>query len=157
MDGGDVSGIMLALDVLSMVALATDDRARGGRRWGAARQSQGVSGTGLAEWDARISGLMPHGVRNVFEPDELAHITAEGAALSLWDAVASALGEADPFGDTWARADPPTISTRSVDPGSGSRPRPGRRRGLGHPDVSPPVVLTTAVECAAAWPHRSRY
>ena len=98
--GGDISGITLSLDVLSMVALATDDRIRGGRLWGAARQLQRVSGTGLAEWDAKVFGLMPYGVRNVFEPDELALIAAEGAALSLSDAVAYGLGDVDPFGDS---------------------------------------------------------
>jgi hypothetical protein len=99
-DGGDVSGITLALDVLSMVALATGERDRGGRLWGAARQLQRVSGTGLAEWDLKVFALMPYGVRSVFEPEELDLIAAEGAALSLSDAVAYALGEAEPFGGT---------------------------------------------------------
>jgi hypothetical protein len=97
--GGDVSGITLCLDVMSIIALATDDRLRGGRLWGAARQLQRVSGTGLAEWEAKFFQLMPFGVQSVFTPEELEQVAAEGAALSLSEAVAYALGEADPFRD----------------------------------------------------------
>ena len=96
-DAGDVSGITLALDVHSIVALAADERPRGGRLWGAARQLQRVSGTGLAEWDARIFAMLPFGVRSVFSPDELEALAAQGARLSLSDAVAYAFGEVDPF------------------------------------------------------------
>jgi predicted ATPase/class 3 adenylate cyclase len=94
---GDVSGITLAFDVLSIVALAAGQRLQGARLWGAARQLQRVSGTGLAEWDARVFAMLPFGVRSVFDPDELAVIAAQGARLSLSDAVAYAFGEADPF------------------------------------------------------------
>jgi tetratricopeptide (TPR) repeat protein len=93
----DVSGITMTLDVQSVVALATGDRLRGGRLWGAARQLQRVSGTGLAEWDARLFRLMPFGVSSVFADEELAAVSREGARLSLSDAVAYALGEVDPF------------------------------------------------------------
>jgi tetratricopeptide (TPR) repeat protein len=96
-EAGDVSGITLALDVLSIVALAAGERPRGGRLWGAARQLQRVSGTGLAEWDARIFAMLPFGVRSVFGPEELEALAAEGARLSLSDAVAYAFGEVDPF------------------------------------------------------------
>jgi predicted ATPase/class 3 adenylate cyclase len=96
-EGGDVSGITLCLDVMSIVALAAGERLRGGRLWGAARQLQRVSGTGLAEWDEKIFRLMPFGVRSSFTPAELDRVAADGAALSLSDAVAYALGDADPF------------------------------------------------------------
>ena len=96
-EAGDVSGITLALDALALVALAAGERPRGARLWGAARQLQRVTGTGLADWDERIYAMMPFGVANVFTPEELDRIAAEGAALSLSDAVAYGLGEADPF------------------------------------------------------------
>jgi predicted ATPase/class 3 adenylate cyclase len=96
-EGGDVSGITLCLDAVSIVALAAGERLRGGRLWGAARQLQRVTGTGLAEWDAKIFLLMPFGVQSVFSPEELDDVAAQGAALSLSDAVAYALGGADPF------------------------------------------------------------
>jgi predicted ATPase/class 3 adenylate cyclase len=96
-EGGDVSGITLCLDVMSIAALAAGERLRGGRLWGAARQLQRVSGTGLAEWDAKIFLLMPFGVQSVFAPEELEQVAAEGAALSLSEAVAYALGDTDPF------------------------------------------------------------
>lgn len=98
-EAGDVSGITLTLDVLSIVALSKGQRKRGGRLWGAARQLQEVSGTGLAEWDARIFALLPFGVRNVLAPGELETLSTEGAALSLSETVAYALGERDPFDD----------------------------------------------------------
>jgi predicted ATPase/class 3 adenylate cyclase len=103
-EAGDVSGITLTLDVLAIVALAEGQRRRGGRLWGAARQLQAVSGTGLAEWDARIFALLPFGVRNVLAPEELEALAAEGAALSLSETVAYALGEHEPFGDDVAAA-----------------------------------------------------
>ena len=97
-DAGDVAGITLALDTLSAAALAGGDVSRGGRLWGAARGLQRASGTDLAEWDERLYGLMPWGIRNALTPDELGRLSAEGAALSLAQAVAYALEEADPFG-----------------------------------------------------------
>jgi predicted ATPase/class 3 adenylate cyclase len=96
-EGGDVSGLTLAFDVMSVVALARGERLRGGRLWGAARQLQRASGTGLAEWDARVFLLMPLSVRSVFTPDDLERVAAEGAALTLSDAIAFALDERDPF------------------------------------------------------------
>ena len=96
-EGGDVSGLTLAFDVMSVVALARGERLRGGRLWGAARQLQRASGTGLAEWDARVFLLMPLSVRTVFTPDDLERVAAEGAALTLSDAIPFALDERDPF------------------------------------------------------------
>ena len=103
-DAGDVSGITLALDVLvDRRRWRPDQRRRGGRLWGAARQLQRLSGTGLAEWDARVFAMLPFGVRSVFSPDELEVLAAQGARLSLSDAVAYAFGEVDPFADADAR------------------------------------------------------
>jgi predicted ATPase/class 3 adenylate cyclase len=96
-EAGDVSGITLTLDVQSAVALGLGERLRGGRLWAAARQLQQVSGTGLAEWDARVFALMPYGVSNVFAPPELEAVAAEAAGLSLSEVVAYAMDEANPF------------------------------------------------------------
>jgi len=96
-EAGDVAGITLAFDVLSAVALAGGDLERGGRLWGAARQLQRVSGTGLAAWDERMLAMMPHGVSKVLEPAERDRLAAEGASLALAEAVAYALGRRDPF------------------------------------------------------------
>jgi predicted ATPase/class 3 adenylate cyclase len=96
-DARDVAGITLALDVLSAVALASGDLPRGGRLWGAARQLQRVSGTGLAAWDERVLAMMPHGVSKVLALDERDRLAAEGGELALADAVAYAMGESDPF------------------------------------------------------------
>jgi predicted ATPase len=96
-EAGDVSGLTLTFDVMSVVALAGGERLRGGRLWGAARQLQRASGTGLAEWDTRVFLLMPTSVRSVFTPAELEGVAAEGAALSLSNAIAYALEERDPF------------------------------------------------------------
>jgi len=96
-EAGDVAGITLALDALSIVALGNGERTRGGRLWGAARQLQHVSGTGLADWDNRMFAQVPVAVTNVFEPAELEALGAEGAALSLSEAMAYGMGEADPF------------------------------------------------------------
>jgi predicted ATPase/class 3 adenylate cyclase len=96
-EAGDVAGITLAFDVLSAVALAAGELDRGGRLWGAARQLQRVSGTGLAAWDERMLAMMPHGVATVLAPAERDRLGAQGAALPLADVVAYALGELDPF------------------------------------------------------------
>jgi hypothetical protein len=98
-EAGDVSGITLALDVLSVVALASDERRRGGRLWGAARQLQRVSGAGIADWDRKIVSLLPYNVEAALTSEELGALAAEGAALSLSEAVAYALRESQPFAD----------------------------------------------------------
>ena len=96
-EGSDLAGITLALDVLSAVSMATGLVARGGRLWGAARALQRASGTGLADWDARMFSTKAYGVRTALEPGELDRLAAEGAALPLADAVAYALEDRDPF------------------------------------------------------------
>jgi tetratricopeptide (TPR) repeat protein len=101
-EAGDVAGMTLAFDVLSAVALAAGDVDRGGRLWGAARQLQRVSGTGLAAWDERMLAMLPHGVARMLEPAERDRLAAQGASLALADAVAYALGDADPFGGAGA-------------------------------------------------------
>ena len=94
---GDVSGVPLALDVLAGVALAQGRDKRGGRLWGASRRLQEAGGIGLAEWDRRIIAMLPFAVERVFGPQELEDVSAEGASLTLAEAIAYALEEIDPF------------------------------------------------------------
>ena len=96
-DGGDLAGLNLALDALAAVAVGEGDPARAGRLWGAARQLQHTSGTDLATWDQAILEALPYGPRREIAAADLERLAAEGAALRLTDAVAYALGEADPF------------------------------------------------------------
>jgi len=93
----DRRGLTLALDVMSVVALAHGEHRRGGRLFGAARQLQRVSGTGLADWDARIFQLIRLNVHSIFTAEQLEPVASEGATLSMSDAVAYALEARDPF------------------------------------------------------------
>ena len=103
---GDVSGITMALDALAVVAAGDGERPRAGRLWGVARSLQESSGTGLADWDATLYADMAIGVRNVLSDEELHQSAAEGAALSIGEAVAYALREADPFGEGGSTIEP---------------------------------------------------
>jgi predicted ATPase/class 3 adenylate cyclase len=94
---GDISGIVLSLDVQAVVAVIAGDRIRGGRLWGAARRLQDASGTGLADWDVRIFEMLALSVVDAFSEGELEPVGREGAELTLAEAVAYALGERDPF------------------------------------------------------------
>jgi hypothetical protein len=97
-DAGDVGGMTLSLDALAAASVGQGDPARAGRLWGAARQLERVSGTGLARWDETVFERLPYSPRRALSPGELERVGAEGATLPLADAVAYALGEADPFG-----------------------------------------------------------
>jgi hypothetical protein len=110
---GDVSGITMALDALAVVAAGADDRPRAGRLWGAARQLQESSGTGLADWDAALYADMAIGVRDILDPAELGRLAAEGASLSIGEVVSYALREADPFGDGGSTLNPRDVPSRS--------------------------------------------
>ena len=98
-EAGDVSGVTLAFDALASVAVARRDLRRGGRLWGAARQLQHVSGTGLAAWDEAIFARLPSSPRGQIPPADLDRLAVEGAALPLAEAIAYALAEVDPFGE----------------------------------------------------------
>ena len=97
-EAGDVGGVTLALDAQAAIGVARGDLVRAGRLWGAARQLERASGTGLARWDETIFQLLPYGPRRAIPPADLDRLAAEGAALPLADVVAFALREADPFG-----------------------------------------------------------
>ncbi len=80
------------------MAVGEGDPARAGRLWGAARQlQQHTSGADLATWDEQILETLPFSPRRAISDPDLERLAAEGAALPLTDAVAYALGEADPF------------------------------------------------------------
>ncbi len=88
----DTAGITLSLDDLSSVAVVDGDLPRAARLRGAARNLTAVTGTGLAGYveDLYEAGIRP-GVRGQMSEEELARYGAEGAAMTLDEAVAFAL------------------------------------------------------------------
>jgi predicted ATPase/class 3 adenylate cyclase len=90
-EAGDVAGITLVLDDLSGVALFDDDLPRAGRMWGAARHLQEMTGVDLASFaDTGFGSLGYPTARQVLPPDDLERYAAEGAAMSLDEAIAYA-------------------------------------------------------------------
>ena len=90
-EAGDVAGITLVLDDLSGVALFDDDLPRAGRMWGAARHLQEITGVDLASFaDTGFGSLGYATASQVLPPDDLERYAAEGAAMSLDEAVAYA-------------------------------------------------------------------
>jgi predicted ATPase/class 3 adenylate cyclase len=95
-ESGDVSGVILTLDDLSIIAVASDEADRAGRLWGAARHLQQTTGTALADYvDQNNSMFHVPTPRDVLPPDRLEVLAAEGAAMAYDDIVAYALGSAD--------------------------------------------------------------
>lgn len=104
-EAGDVSGMILVLDDLAIVAVGTGDSERGGRLWGAARHLQDTTGTALADYVKQNNELF--GVptpKDLLPPDVLERLAADGAAMSLDDAVGYAL-DAVPGATTGAHAE----------------------------------------------------
>ena len=96
-EAGDVAGITLVLDDLSVVALFDDDLPRAGRMWGAARHLQEMTGVDLASFaDTGFGSLGYPTARQVLPPDDLERYAAEGAAMSLDEAVAYAFESFQP-------------------------------------------------------------
>lgn len=94
---GDAAGITLALGDLSAIAVADGDYLRAARLRGAARNLTAVTGAqlaGLSE-DLLEGGLRPT-VRSHMSQADLARYGAEGAAMTLDEAVAYALEDAGP-------------------------------------------------------------
>ncbi len=90
-EAGDVAGITLVLDDLSGVAIFDEDLERAGRIWGAARHLQEITGTDLASFNETGFGSLGYPTaRQVLPPDDLERYAAEGAAMSLDEAVAYA-------------------------------------------------------------------
>ena len=94
---GDAAGLTLTLDDMSAIAVAEGDLPRAARLRGAARNLTLETGAILAAYveDTFESGVRP-GVRTHMAPDELAVYEAEGAALTLDQAVAYALDASAP-------------------------------------------------------------
>jgi tetratricopeptide (TPR) repeat protein len=91
-DAGDVSGITLVLDDLSLLAVVDGDHQRAGRLWGAARQLERTTGATLASFVQSPFIANEYDAANkVLTTDELERFGAEGAAMSLDDMVAYAL------------------------------------------------------------------
>jgi predicted ATPase/class 3 adenylate cyclase len=91
-EAGDISGVILVLDDLSIVALGTGDAERSGRLWGAARHLQRSTGTGLADYvDQSYRLFKLETPKAVLPADELENLAKEGAAMGLDDVVAYAL------------------------------------------------------------------
>jgi hypothetical protein len=95
-ESGDVAGIILVLDDLAIEAVGLGDSRRGGTLWGAARHLQLSTGTALADYVEQNNQLF--GVptpKDIIAPDELERLSAAGAAMSLDEIVAYALGSPD--------------------------------------------------------------
>jgi tetratricopeptide (TPR) repeat protein len=88
-DAGDLSGVTLLLDDLSVVALSRKDLPRAARLRGAARRLQASTGTELAIWVDRTRPDMA----TTIPAADLERYGAEGAAMSFDEVVAYALGE----------------------------------------------------------------
>ena len=90
-EAGDVAGITLVLDDLSGIAIFDNDLERAGRMWGAARHLQEITGADLAGFNETGFGTVGYPTaRQVLPPDDLDRYAAEGAAMSLDEAVAYA-------------------------------------------------------------------
>lgn len=92
-EAGDISGVTLVMDDLSIIAVGTGDSERAGRLWGAARHLQSTTGTALADYVEQTSSLF--GIetpRDRLAPDVLSGFAADGAAMGLDEVVAYALG-----------------------------------------------------------------
>ena len=91
----DTAGITLTLDDMSSVAVAEGDLPRAARLRGAARNLTTVTGTGLAGYvEEMYEGGVRPGIRGHLSEEDLARYGAEGAAMTLEEAVAYALGDA---------------------------------------------------------------
>jgi tetratricopeptide (TPR) repeat protein len=89
---GDAAGLTLTLDDLSAVAVAEGDLPRAARLRGAARNLTSETGAELAGFveDRFETGVRP-GIRSHMSEAELARYGAEGAAMTLDEAIAYAL------------------------------------------------------------------
>jgi predicted ATPase/class 3 adenylate cyclase len=95
-ESGDVSGVILVLDDLSISALGLGDEARSGQLWGAARHLQMSTGTALADYVEQIGQLFGVATpKQALPEDRLATLSAAGAAMSLDQVVAYALASPD--------------------------------------------------------------
>jgi predicted ATPase/class 3 adenylate cyclase len=89
---GDAAGLTLTFDDMSAIAVADGDLVRAARLRGAARNLTTATGTGLAAYieDTFETGIRPQ-VRSHMSAEEVERFGAEGAAMTLDEAVAYAL------------------------------------------------------------------
>jgi predicted ATPase/class 3 adenylate cyclase len=90
-DAGDITGQALIVDDFATLALASGDKERGIRLWGAARRIQETLGTGLVQ--AQISSTGQAWIEPGADdatPERRAELEAEGRALTLEEALAYA-------------------------------------------------------------------
>lgn len=93
-DSGDVSGIILTLDDLAIIAASRREGPRSGRLWGAARHLQQTTGTALADYVQETYTMFDSPMpAQLLSESELAEKAAEGAAMGLDEIVAYALEE----------------------------------------------------------------
>jgi predicted ATPase/class 3 adenylate cyclase len=101
-DSGDLTGILFNLVQLSELFLLTGEAERGVRVGAFADSLLAETGAGLAASERLASEHPEHGL----PPEDFAVAVAQGEGLMLAEAVAYALGEADPFDRSRAAADP---------------------------------------------------
>ena len=90
---GDAAGMTMVVDDLSAQALADEDPERAARLWGAGRALATATGATLASFtDKYVETQLRPNVRNMLNQADLEKWAAEGAAMSLDEAVAYALG-----------------------------------------------------------------
>jgi hypothetical protein len=90
---GDAAGITLVLDDLSSQALADDQPERAARLWGAGRSLTKATGATIAAFtDSFYEIDLRPNVKKAVKPEDLERWAADGAALTLDEAVAYALG-----------------------------------------------------------------
>jgi predicted ATPase/class 3 adenylate cyclase len=92
-EASDAAGITLVFDDLASQAVAEGDLERAARLWGAARNLTAATGTTLASYvdEAHEAYMRPH-LQQRMDPAERDRLAREGAAMSLDEAVAYALG-----------------------------------------------------------------
>lgn len=96
-DAGDAAGVTMALDDLSALAAADNDWPRAARLRGAARNLSVETGANLASLveDAFDKGIRP-GVRVTMSEEDVKRYGAEGAAMTLDEAITYALEGSSP-------------------------------------------------------------
>jgi predicted ATPase/class 3 adenylate cyclase len=91
---GDIAGLTLLLDDFASLAAARGEAERAARIWGAARSLTATTGAGLASFvDQEFDHLKRPTVRGMLDEAEVARYAAEGAAMTVDEAAAYALGE----------------------------------------------------------------
>ena len=89
---GDAAGVTLVIDDIASYALARDDVERAARLWGAARNLTSATGASLAMLvDGWLEQDVRPNVRTLLDQEDVARLAAEGAKLTLDEAVAYAL------------------------------------------------------------------